>query len=164
MRASLLLAPVLVASCSLLACGKETCEPAGLVEGDVVATIDGDAWDGAGASWSAAGDGVQFTTSEGDGWRLTLVANEDEEGQGVAAALVDGESLVVPLGDSSFAALYPTGVAGSYATQAEGDGQATLTRTGDAVAACFSFTASAADGAAVELTGGELLAGCVGCD
>lgn len=164
MRPTLLLPCALLASSSLLACGDETCEPQGLAEGDVVGTVDGEAWTGAGASWSVAGDGVQVTTAEGGGWRLTLVASADEEGQGVAAALVDGESLVVPLGDESFAALYPTGVAGSYATQAAGDGEAVLTRTGDSVAACFSFTASAADGTAVELTGGELVAGCVGCD
>lgn len=164
MRSNLLLASALLSLSLQLACGGDTCEPQGLADGAVTATVDGAAWAGSGATWSVAGDGVQLTTAEADGWRLTLVAAEDEEGQGVAAALVDGESLVVPLGEGSFAALYPTGVAGSYATEAVGDGDAVLTRTGDVVAACFSFTASAADGTTVDLSGGELVATCVGCD
>lgn len=159
-----LLATAALCLLALPACGGSPCDTEDLAEGDVEATVDGVAWAGSGATWSVAGDGVQITTADADGWRVTLVAAQDSEGQGVATALVDGAELTVPLGDGSFAALYPSGVAGSYAANEEGSGELTLTRQGDRVGACFSFTGTAADGTGVELLDGRLAAACVGCD
>lgn len=146
----------------LLACGAGDCNTEDLAQGAVEATVDGAAWAGSGAQWSWAGDSVQISTAEADGWRLTVVAATDIGGSVLSQVLVDGAEVEVELGEGSFIAAYPTGVAGSYAANEAGDGSISIARDGDALSVCFDATGTASDGSTVQFSGGRMVAACAG--
>lgn len=147
-----------------LACGPRPCDVGDLASGSLLATVDGLSWSGSGATWSESGDGVQIITADQGGWRMTLVVQLSADGEPVLDALEDGKGVEAPLGNGSFAALYPSGESISYAAKEADDGQVRLLREGENLQACFEFTATAADESTVTLDEGQLLAGCIGCD
>lgn len=145
----------------LLACGASgDCDATDLPEGSVQATIDGQAWTGSGAQWSWAGDSAQVSTAESDGWRFTIVAATDTSGTVLNQVLEEGVEISVEMGQGSFLAAYPTGVAGSYAANEAGDGSMVVERLADSLAICFDASGTASDGSGVEIADGRLLAAC----
>ena len=79
----------------LLACGSKTDETNVCVQdfpeaSMVNALINDEAWSSA-IQWSAAGSGVQFTTTSQEGFRLTLVALQDSKGRAAADAIDESD-------------------------------------------------------------------------
>lgn len=143
----------------LFACDPDPCDPSALSAGDIEATINEDIWNGAGASWLPAGDGIQIVSELSEGWRITLVANNNESSFPVGEAL-DALPLTVSLaGSDGFALVYPES-GGSLTSRDHPEG-GTLTLVdideGEVLSACFSFTASG-DGRVLRFKDGLLRA------
>ncbi len=154
----MLLTIALLAACG----GPSDCDPTGMTAGGIEASIDGDDWTGSGAQWSWAGDGVQITTADSDGWRFTIAASTAADGRSLTEALGDGVDVDVAMGGGNFIAIYPSGESISYAAREEGDGALTLHRLGTQLGLCFDAQASASSGDAVDISGGLAAADCAG--
>jgi len=131
--------------------GCNPCAPEKLSPGQIQAEIDAVAWAGEGATWRMAGSSLQMNSPESDGWALTLVAIRDVEGTSVEEALAAANfPIEVPLssGESGFATLYPS--EGSSLVTEETSGTLEIHGVdGDALYACFEFSAASDDRAVV---------------
>lgn len=136
----------------------DRCDPDGVDAGTGAAIIDGQEWHTTDVLWSWAGDSVQVTTADADGWRLTVVASASDPS--LTDVLATDATARIPIGSGSFIAAYPSGSTGSYAAREEGDGDLLLTRAGDLLSVCFDATAYADDDTSVQLTDGRLAATC----
>ena len=156
--AGLLAAPLLFAA----ACSGEKgdtagsfCDASAASAGEALAEINSGAWRGPDATWVPSGDGVQVTTSIGDGYRMTLVA------YGVQGAISEGR---LPLtltmdaaGLDAWAVVYPES-GSSFSSKAGEGGSLTLSAVeGDLLSGCFEFGAAAGD-EALRVSGGSFLA------
>lgn len=143
----------------LFACKTDDCDASSLAPGDITASINENLWSGAGASWMPAGEGIQIVTELSEGWRVTLVANFDENGFPVGEGLLALPSTVSLAGSDGFALVYPES-GGSLTSRDHPEG-GTLTLQSlseeDVLTACFSFTASGS-GRVLRFTDGLLLA------
>lgn len=134
--------------------GSSACTPTGTAVGSVTATVDGSSWTAGGVQANESGDGLQFTSEVADGWRITLVAQETDDGVGVLDALEVGNATVTLENEGGgFAVMYPAEGAGSYSTN-DGGGTAVIARDGDRIDACFSFTAGGSEGD-ITVSGGQ---------
>lgn len=139
----------------LFACKPDACDPSDLATGAITATINDDLWAGQGASWLPAGDGIQIVTELSEGWRITIVANNNESGFPVGDSLGALPLTVNLSGSDGFALVYPAS-GGSLTSRDHPEG-GTLTlwdlEDDDVLSACFSFTASG-DGRVLRFTDG----------
>ena len=131
---------------SLGACDRGGCPDLSGLEG-VDAVVDGAAWQSSG-QWFAAGDSLQIVTDLNDGWRLSMVAQQTDDGQDIMDALYAGAfplQVALTVGtEGGWALLYPD-EGDSWATQEGGDGLLTLAAMDDHLQGCFSFQAQRDD-------------------
>ena len=73
---------------------EQGCEAEALEDGAVVADLDGEAWEGGGASFLWGDDGVQVNTVRTNGWMLTLKLESTIDGTTLREAM-EGEALPV---------------------------------------------------------------------
>lgn len=135
--------------------GGEACDPSASGPGEARAEVNSAAWLGPDATWVASGDGVQITTSVGDGFRLTLVA------YGVLDAISEGRlPQTAPMdaaGLEAWGVVYPED-GSSYSSKAGEGGSLTLfALEGDQLSGCFSFGAASGD-EALRVSDGSFLA------
>lgn len=155
LRAALLPALLLGCAPDKADTGGLDCDPSAAAPGEAQAELNGEPWLGPDAAWSPSGDGVQITTSLGEGYRLTLVA------YGVQDAISDGRlPQTLPMdaaGLEAWGLLYPEDGA-SFSSKAGEGGQLTVFAVeGDLLSGCFDFGAAAGD-EALRVSGGRFLA------
>jgi hypothetical protein len=147
---------VLLLACTSDGGSKATNCTVDAAEGTAVATVDGEAWEGGGATWVWAGDSLQVNTVGAGSWWMSLVAQTTADGDTVKAA-VDSGALPATIdlgGDGGWATLYPADGA-SYSSR-NGSGELVIIEADDAsVQACFTFEA-AGDGDPVVVEDGSL--------
>ncbi len=138
------------------------CDAEVLEEGSVGADMDGDAWEGGGASFLWGEDGVQINTVRTNGWMLTLKLDSTLDGASLREAM-DSASLPVEVllaedGLSGWLTAYPE-TGGSFSSKNALGGAVTLTSLSEnSLAACFDAVVEAGDGEQIELSSGEMRA------
>ena len=111
--------------------------PADIDSGAGEADVDGDYWFADDVAWTETGSSIQITTGMSEGWRLTVVIQED--------ALDDNGLGIVELdGSGGWALMYPES-GSSYSSQ-QGAGSLELVARDDNIQACMEFEASGTDG------------------
>ena len=141
----------------LLACsGPSKVDPCPMkpeIEGQIKATIDGEVW-AAITQWNAAGSGIQLTSTSLGGYRLTLVAQVDDE-ERTAEESLDALPATFSLGGSGGSAAVTPDQGESSSTSNHGSGSLSITsQSEDTLQGCFSFTAGTSSGAEVVVEDG----------
>jgi hypothetical protein len=85
----------LLLSIVLVGCGSDAADTStptstcgeGIASSTLEGTVGEDPWSAPSARYTWTGDAVQITTSIGDGWRVTMVAQEDDGGVAVRDAV-----------------------------------------------------------------------------
>lgn len=138
------------------------CELEALSDGAVVADLDGEAWEGGGASFLWGGEGVQVNTVRTNGWMLTLKLESTIDGTTLREAM-EGEELPVEValaedGLSGWLVAYPES-GGSYTSKNALGGSVTLASLSEtSLAACFDVVVQAGDGEEIEILRGQMRA------
>ena len=138
------------------------CEAEALEAGAVAADLDGEAWEGAGASFLWGDDGVQVNTVRTNGWMLTLKLESTIDGTTLREAM-EGEDLPVEValaedGLAGWLTAYPES-GGSYISKNAQGGSVTLTSLSEtSLAACFDVVVQAGDGEEIEISNGQMRA------
>jgi len=141
--------------------GGDECDSSIASADRIVGTVDGEEWDGAPVIWMWAGDSIQATSEEEDGWRMTFFLQATEDGL-TMRDLEEGGALpaTVDLGSDDAGVTLYTDDGDSYTTGADAPGSLTITQMDDAtLEACFSFTAESSLGVTVEISEGAFYAG-----
>lgn len=144
----------------LLACAPApapACTDEAPTEGGIKATIDGVVW-AAVVQWNLAGTGIQFTSAQKDGYRISLVALVDDQGRTAAESLEELPATFL-LQDSSGSASVTPEQGESSATSKGGGGSLSIAeQADDDLVGCFSFTAGTSSGTEVLVEAGSFWA------
>jgi hypothetical protein len=138
------------------------CEADALEDGAVLADLDGEAWEGGGASFLWGADGVQVNTVRTNGWMLTLKLESTIDGATLREAM-EGDALPVEValsedGLSGWLMAYPES-GGSYTSKNEMGGSITITSLSEAaLSVCFDAVVQAGDGEQIDISSGQMRA------
>jgi hypothetical protein len=139
--------------------GAESCDPTGVADGAVEATVDGFDWAGADATWMWSGSSLQIMTTEIDGFRITMVGQETDAGNSVEDAMATGGAHTVDIGPGGggFAILYAG--SSSYGSEEEqGSGTMQVSLEDGVLVGCFSFVAASSDNQTIPVESGVIRA------
>lgn len=150
----------------LTACAEKTnpatCDASGVESGTADATVDGEEWSAAAATWTLAGSSLQLNTEPAGGWRMSLVAQDTSDGASAEDALAAASfpiAFTVKTGEEGgFATFYPTDGSSFVTNNAEGGELTVSGMDGDELMGCFAFEAATDEGDVVTIEAGEIRA------
>ncbi len=140
-------------------CSDECQPPSDLLSGSIEATIDGQAWSTAAATWSETGSSLNVNVDRTDGYTISMVVQSAIDSRNVLDLLdQDDLPIEITLGegeDGGWAVVYVEGQSTSYSTTVGAGGSMSIVeQEGDQLAGCVSFGASTNDGDELQLTDG----------
>lgn len=148
----------------LVACSKgpdsaDVCSVDGVTPGILTGQIDGVDWAAEETVWMYAGESLQINTGTADGWRVSLVAQTDKDGNTIKAQM-DAEAYpihVILQGSEGggFVTLYADGSSDSYSSTNAAGGELELLRyeAGDTLVGCFNVDTATEAGETATLSG-----------
>ncbi len=145
----------------LLACAttseKNPCNANTSEEGTVDAAINGVPWSSS-AQWNLAGSGMQITSADNGGYRLTLVALLDTDGRSAEDALAALPATFPLSGDGGSATLTPDGGDSASTSKGAGGSLSLTEQQSGGLLGCFSFDAGTSSGESIRVEEGSFWA------
>lgn len=154
----------LLAACDLRPNPEATCTlDDAVMPGHLIGTLDGADWNADEVTWLFAGDSLQINTGTEEGWRLSIVAQTDNDGATVKSVMDAGNYPVhVAFGEGAggFVTVYTKFGSSSYSTNNTAGGVFEILRMDEdeGVVGCLSFEAATDEGEVVTLDAGSLRA------
>ena len=135
---------LLLAACHSAPDSADVCSVNDVTPGTMGAEIDGVAWEAPATTWSYAGESVQVNSGTADGWRVSLVAQTDHDGNTIQSQ-IEGDHFPIHVtlqgGEGGgFLTLYADGSSESFSSKNAAGGELELLRyeAGDTIVGCFN--------------------------